>query len=381
MRFALLLALALAAPLAQAAAPVPATVDRSQWPEQLNSPVLFDVASRAEILGFARALRDSERLAEAELALRLGLRQINLASINTLRERLWQRLAQNYAAASQSCSQDASFCYAIEDLAGLREQAGEYAIGADSFYAQWAAPSAMFHQRYLDELLHMAALFPQISSEIERFSGLERNGDELKDRVFLLTFEGGPALASGNTEWLADYLRRQQLRATFFVLGNNLQKRRDGSQGGDLRAIYRDQCVGVQGWEYRSHSQWLDWQSSVLRSLALVQNELPRSYVAQFRPPYGQRRSDSQEFFASQRVQVVLWDIDSLDGDPRVSADQSAQRVLTLMLLWRKGIISFHDSEAKAQAAVPWLLQRTAQSGIAWEDCRDFDEMPGFAGH
>ncbi|MGO1269024.1 MAG: polysaccharide deacetylase family protein, partial [Pseudomonas bubulae] len=33
------------------AAPVePATLDRSTWPEQLTSPALFDVASRAEIL-------------------------------------------------------------------------------------------------------------------------------------------------------------------------------------------------------------------------------------------------------------------------------------------------------------------------------------------
>lgn len=39
-----------------------ATLDRSTWPEQLTTPTLFDVASRAEILTFARALLVSEAL-------------------------------------------------------------------------------------------------------------------------------------------------------------------------------------------------------------------------------------------------------------------------------------------------------------------------------
>jgi hypothetical protein len=52
--------------------------DRSLWPEQLNSPALFDVASRAEILSFAQVLLESEMLDEQALAARLGLRQVNL---------------------------------------------------------------------------------------------------------------------------------------------------------------------------------------------------------------------------------------------------------------------------------------------------------------
>ena len=47
-----------------------ATLDRSTWPEQLNSPTLFDVASRAEILMFSRVLLASESLDEASLAQR-----------------------------------------------------------------------------------------------------------------------------------------------------------------------------------------------------------------------------------------------------------------------------------------------------------------------
>ena len=371
MRIAFLLLSGLLSVAAQAAPVPPTTFERSHWPEQLDSPALFDVASRAEILGFARALQASEALDQPALAARLGLKQINLVSINQVRSRLWQRLWRNYDLAQQSCEQDASFCYAIDGQAELRQQAAKFTVASDSFYAGWAEPSREFHQRYLDELLRKAALFPQIASEIERYSALERNGAELNDRLFMLTFDAGPGPVGGGTDGLTEYLRRQKLGATFFVLGNSLQMRRDKSSLTDLRALYKGQCVGIQGWQYRSHGQWQDWQQSVLRSQARVQADLPDQYVPLFRPPYGQRRADSQDFFASQGLQVVLWNIDAQDQSA-LSGEQSAQRVLTLMLLWRRGLIQFHDAQPKAQEAVAWLLKQTAQSGIGWEDCRHF---------
>lgn len=358
--------------LAAHAAPLPlATFDRSHWPEQLDSPALFDVASRAEILGFAHALQASEALDEPTLAARLGLRQINLASINQVRQRLWRQLWRNYDLAQQSCDQDASFCYAIDGQAELRQQAVKFAVAGDSFYAGWAGPASEFHALYLNELLRKAALFPQTASEVEHYSEQERSGDELNDRLFMLTFDSGPGAVGSSTDALTDYLRRQKLAATFFVLGNSLQTRRDKTSLADLRTLYQGQCVGIQGWQYRSHGQWQDWQDSVLRSQARVQADLPEQYVPLFRPPYGQRRADSQEFFARQGLQVVLWNIEAQDQGA-LSAEQSAQRVLTLMLLWRRGVIQFHDAQPKAQEAVAWLLKRTAQTGIGWEDCRHF---------
>lgn len=374
MRFTLMLIAGLIALKAHAAVPPPvATLDRSTWPEQVNTPALFDVASRAQILMFARVLHDSEALDQPAMATRLGLRQINLAAIDTLRQRLWRRLWQNYDLAQQSCEQDASFCFAIDDEDALRHQAAEFEVAADSFYAGWAQAGDTFSQLYLDELLRQAALFPQISSEVERFSNAELNGEELNDRLFLLTFDSGPTTRGGSTDALAGYLRRQKLSATFFVLGNSLRGRVENTSAADVQALYRGHCVGIQGWQYRSHSQWVAWQDSILRSVAQAQGDVPDSYVPLFRPPYGQRRADSPAFFASQGLQVMLWNIDSRDDDSRVSAEQAGQRVLSLMLLWRRGIIVFHDTQAKAQAAVPWLFNQTAQSGIGWQDCRDFD--------
>lgn len=369
MRVALFLSTWLMCLGAMAAPNEPATLDRSTWPEQLNSPALFDVASRAEILTFAHALLATEALDENALKQRLNLKVINLDSIDSVRQRLWQQLLLNYNAAQQSCDQDASFCYYVEDMPSLREQAGKFVVADDSFYAAWAEPSREFHRRYLDEQLRMAALFPQIASEVAVFGEQEFNGEQMSDRLFMLKLDSGPSQSSGTTDWLTNYLRKQSMSATFFVLGNSLQARLGKTSEQAVQSLYKGQCVGVQGWEYRSHSHWQDWQDSIVRSAALVKQQLPDNYVPVFSPPYGHRRADSGAFFKSQGLQVALWNIDSQDMAASLTGEQSAHRVLTLMLLWRHGVIAFHDTQDKVRSALPWLLKATAQSGLGWQEC------------
>lgn len=369
MRIALFLSAWLLCLGAVAAPNEPATLDRSTWPEQLISPALFDVASRAEILAFAHALLASEALDDTALKQRLNLKTINIDAIDNVRQRMWQRLLANYNFAQQSCDQDASFCYYVDGMDSLREQAGKFEIADDSFYVAWAEPSREFHQRYLDEQLRKAALLPQISSEIELLGEQEFNGDQMHDRLFMLTFDSGPTQLPGTTDWLTDYLRKQSMNATFFVLGNSVQVRLDNGGEQALQGLYKGQCVGVQGWEYRSHSHWQAWQDSILRSTGVVKQALANNYVPLFRPPYGQRRADSGAFFQAQALRVALWSIDAQDMAASLSAEQSAQRVLSLMLLWRHGVIVFHDTQDKVRTALPWLLKATAQSGLGWEDC------------
>jgi len=348
-----------------------ATLDRSTWPEKLGNPTLFDVASRAEILMFSSVLLASESLDEPALAQRLGLRTINLESVNRVRQRLWQRLLVNYNFAQQSCDQDASFCFLVEDMPTLHEQAARFQVSADSYYIKWAEPSRVFHTQYLDEQLRKAALFPQTSSEVDRFGDYERTGDEMHDRLFLLTFDSAANAAPDNTAWVTEYLRKSNMSGTFFVLGKDIQGRLAEHSVSNLQATYSTQCIGVQGWEFRSHSHWQDWQDSVRRSAELVKSKLPENYVPLFRPPDGQRRSDAEGFFKAQGVQVALWDIDAQDGAGKLKGNPSAQRVLTLMLLWRHGVINFNVKQDGVKTALPWLVTQTAPVGIGWEDCQD----------
>jgi peptidoglycan/xylan/chitin deacetylase (PgdA/CDA1 family) len=369
----LLLAFALLAPLAQAAGPTSfATLDRATWPQPLHSQDAFDTASRAEILSFAQALQASEGLDEAAWMQRLGLKSANLQSVARVRERFWQRLLENYRLASRTCQAQSAFCPPVADLTGLQEQARQLVVAPDSRYFAWAEASRRFHLNYLNEQMRLAALFPRISSEIELFSAQERNGDELADMQFLLTVDDGPSAAGGSSDRLAAWLRQQRLSATFYVLGSNLQQRLQKTSVEAVRQLYVGQCVASHGWEHKSHASWGDWQGSVTRTRELLQQTLPELYVPLFRPPYGQRRADSQAFFAGQDLQVALWQIDSQDWSSKVGAEASGQRVLTLMLLWRRGVVLFHDVHRKAEGGLPWLLQATAGVPLQWQDCRSY---------
>lgn len=369
----LLLGLGLLAASAQAAGPATfATLDRGTWPEPLHSQAAFDTASRAEILMFAQALQASEGLDEAGWKTRLGLKSANLQSIAQVRERFWQRLLENYRYARQSCTPASDFCQPAQDVTALREQARQLVIAPDSRYFAWAEASQRFHLGYLNEQMRLAALFPRISSEIALFSAQERNGDELADRQFLLTFDDGPTAPGGHSDKLAAWLRQQGLNGTFYVLGSNLQQRLQKTSAAALNQLYAGQCVASHGWEHKSHAGWADWQGSVSRTRELLQRELPDLYVPLFRPPYGQRQADSQAFFAGQGLQVALWQIDSQDWSSKVGAEAAGQRVLTLMLLWRRGVVLFHDIHNKAAGALPWLLQASNGAGVNWLDCRDY---------
>lgn len=358
---------------AQAAGPsAVASADRASWPQPLNSPAGFDRASRAEILAFAHELALSERLDDAALAERLKLKQVDRASLDKIRARFWQRLSANYRLAARACAPREAFCAAAADAAALRQLALAFVAAPDPAYAAWRSDAARFHRVYLDEQLRLAALFPRVSSEIDTYSADELDGSELPDRQFLLSFDDGPSAAGGSTDKLLRMLREHRLDATFFVLGQSLQRQVAANPQRPTAERYAGMCLASHGWEHQSHARWPQWQDSVQRSAALIKAEAGALYVPLFRPPYGQRRADSGEFFRAQGQRVVLWSIDSQDWNAKMSPVDIQGRLLSLMLLWRHGSILFHDVHDKARVALPWLLRQTRGAGIEWVECRDY---------
>lgn len=365
--------LAAAAACSQAAGPSAVAIgDRATWPAPFASADDFDLASRAELLAFGKALADTERLSDSQLQARLKVKSFDHASVDRIRARYWQRLTANYIAASAHCGNDAAFCETVRDQAGFMRAARSFDTPENSAYQAWFSQASAFHATYVNELLRLAALFPRISSEVDTYSSREIDGSGLPDRTFLLTFDDGPSARDGSTDKLLQTLRASRVNGVFFTLGTQLQARLQQSDASATRDAYRGMCVGSHGWEHRSHSTWPAWQESVARSIGLVRANLPDSVVPLFRPPYGQRKADSGGFFASQGLYVALWNIDSQDWNEKVSADEVKQRVMTLMLLWRHGIVLFHDIHPKAQVAVPWLQQQLGGAGVQWMDCKRF---------
>ncbi|MBK7301446.1 MAG: hypothetical protein IPI79_14710 [Moraxellaceae bacterium] len=74
-----------------------------------------------------------------------------------------------------------------------------------------------FSRVYIAEQLRLAALFPKVSSEIDRFNANELNGDNVPDRQFFLTFDDGPTNPQGSTDDTLMMLAAQKKSATFFA--------------------------------------------------------------------------------------------------------------------------------------------------------------------
>jgi peptidoglycan/xylan/chitin deacetylase (PgdA/CDA1 family) len=322
----------------------PALIERGE--EKLT----FNEASEREILSFAAVILNMPPLSADFLApkLELSADKINIKSVLQVHKRIFDNLYMNYLAAISKKNKTAAHKRFIET-------AKNFAV--DSKRAE-------FYEAYFYELMRLAALFPKISSEIERLDGVEILGDEFGDREFLLTFDDGPSAKDGSTDQLIRLLNEHNQSALFFVLGENAAKRQN-----ELQILYNNQYLASHGWQHISHAKTQNAKESILKTHELLSDLA--SYTKVFRPPYGQRGTELSAFLKEQNIRLVLWNIDSQDWQKNVSAKAAAERVWTLMLVWRKGVILFHDTHDKAKNALPILFERAKYSSVTFSSPRE----------
>lgn len=330
-----------------------AVIDRSLWPYEINTSAAFDRASVAEALSFTHVLTvflETIHHQDPEQTLQewTGLERVNLDSVQSWVERTQEHLLRHYQTVHPEQGVDT-----WSQLVLTSQQAG---IGENQYQA-WYQASQGFYQAYLAEQLRLAALFPRITSEIDQLHPAELQGFEFADRQFLLTYDDGP---HSRTADLIDALEAANLHAFFFVLGENLAQRNPAEP------FYRNQCLGSHGEQHFSHARQA-WQTSIETMHDRLSNYQTGPYW--FRPPYGQRNLELTEYLIKQGAGLMLWNIDSQDWNRRLTNAQIRDRVITLMLVWRKGIILYHDIHTPALDNLPNLIDFAAQTEVQWVNC------------
>lgn len=353
-----------------------AKADHQLWREAINSPAGFDRASRASILVYVLALRDLQRLSDAEMLASFKIKSINRTSVEKWLTKEYRLTMLNYQRASTNCAANDWTCIgSASTTEDLLKKAAETNLKTPQNLLAWRDNLGNFSRAYVAEQLRLAALFPKVSSEIDFFNNTEWNGDSFADRQFYLSFDDGPTGVQGITDETLEMLDAQKKNAVFFVLGEHFQDRLKKTDNAALTSLYRNQCVALHGWEHQSHAKWDQWQDSIKRTQALLDETLPKSGVAPlFRPPYGQRKDDSGAFFQSQSLRVALWNLDSQDWNSRVSIDDITSRMITLMLIKRHGMLLFHDVHPKAKVALPRMFDELG-NGVEWGDCHQLANM------
>jgi len=185
------------------------------------------------------------------------------------------------------------------------------------------------------------------------------------EQTVALTFDDGPS--SETTPAVLDALRASDVRATFFVLGEAVDRSPDLLR----RIISEGHAVGLHGYRHRPfvllrHGQIRDeiqWTREAIRRAC------PDAAVSPWlRPPYGFKSPGV--LWAAHRAGCRLagWSGDGRDYDGRDYAEEDPARVTQNVLrrLRPGAIILLHDGPGNAAtvAALPLLLRALSERGV-----------------
>ena len=165
----------------------------------------------------------------------------------------------------------------------------------------------------------------------------------VKDKILYLTFDDGPIPEV--TPWVLEELRKRNIKATFFCIGDNVRKH---------PAIF--QSIRENGHTAGNHTYhhlngWNTADKKYNEDIELA-NKLISSGL--FRPPYGKIRI-SQISALKKKYRIVMWDVLSKDYDTNLNGEQCYQRVIKSAQ--PGSVIVFHDS-LKAQDRIRFALPK-----------------------
>lgn len=172
------------------------------------------------------------------------------------------------------------------------------------------------------------------------------------ERKVYLTFDDGPTPEI--TDWILSVLKEQNVKATFFCLGNNIQKYPDLFK----KLITQEHSIGnhtynhLQGWK-TSTKTYLENVKLCEKEMSNIDSDIPVSKL--FRPPYGKIRPAQSAKLRKLNYKIIMWDVLSADFDRQVSPEKCLDNVVKNTT--QGSIIVFHDS-VKAFRNLEYVLPK-----------------------
>lgn len=176
------------------------------------------------------------------------------------------------------------------------------------------------------------------------------------DKVIYLTFDDGPITEV--TPWVLELLENEDIKATFFCVGENVQKYPEVYdqilKGG--HSVGNHTFNHLQGLDSNDH----DFFRNIEKAGEFIDSDL-------FRPPHGWLKY-TQYKFLKNKFRIIMWDLISCDYDRRIKPEKVLKNVTDFV---RPGsIITFHDSiKAKnnLMKALPLSIKWMKEQGYRFE--------------
>lgn len=174
-----------------------------------------------------------------------------------------------------------------------------------------------------------------------------------QNKTVYLTFDDGPTPEI--TDWTLDLLTKYNAKATFFSIGENINKYPEIFQ----RIIIEGHSVGnhtfnhLNGWK-TSHEKYLENVAFCSEEISKY-NQPPQLL---FRPPYGKIKNKQAKVLKDKGYKIIMWDVLSADFDQTITPDQCLENVLKNIA--NGSIVIFHDS-VKASKNLKYVLPKVLQ--------------------
>lgn len=176
------------------------------------------------------------------------------------------------------------------------------------------------------------------------------------ERVVYLTFDDGPIPEV--TPWVLDLLRKEDILATFFCVGENVLK---------YPEVYRQILDAGHSVGNHTFNHWQglkkddqDFYRNIEKAGISIDSDL-------FRPPHGWLKN-SQYHCLKKQFRIIMWDLISCDYDARIKPEKVFRNITDFV---RPGsIITFHDSiKAKRNLteALPRAISWMKEQGYRFE--------------
>lgn len=345
-------------------------INRDEFPFKIEDDKSFDLASRFEILSYVKQI-SKINVNENNLKELFQEEFNDIESINKWIIFTKELLVINYKNSLKTCilGNLDEICIEIKNWNELEYLSNN---NTNKLFLNWSTLNEMFYKNYLYEQIRLASLSKKITSEIFTFDKKEEQGFNFGDKEFLVTFDDGPSIS--NTKKIIEKLNSMDINAIFFVLGENLEKvvKKD-KRNSELKNMYKNMCVGSHGFIHKPFPKLNDWENDYEKTKKLIIDNDLQGYQQQniyFRPPYGQRQKEVVEKVLFTNDKLLLWNIDSQDWNKNLSEKQTYDRVFSLMLLYRKGVILFHDTNIKGIFAVEKINELKKINTIKFKDCK-----------
>ncbi|MBA9072945.1 peptidoglycan/xylan/chitin deacetylase (PgdA/CDA1 family) [Flavobacterium gossypii] len=155
-----------------------------------------------------------------------------------------------------------------------------------------------------------------------------------------LTFDDGPTPEI--TEWVLKLLKEQDIKATFFCIGNNIEKYPDIFQKvlQDGHAIGNHTYNHLKGWK-TAKEDYIENTKSCERIIKEQTKDSDRRSKL-FRPPYGKIKFSQAKILRQLGYKIVMWDVISVDYDKNISPKKCLKNVTKNTT--SGSVIVFHDS-------------------------------------